>query len=268
MVLLSSNEFILNPSGRLRHVLRFRMIASALTVPSFLMTGITQEILMRMGFAALAGTLLGIERERHGRAAGLRTMLLVCLAACIAMILSDEFYRHSFAMQNSTASWHPDPARLAAGVLSGMGFLGAGVIIHQSNHLIRGVTTAATLWFVTIIGLAFGAGSIGVGLVATVSSLLILAMIPYAEMLIKNDWYSDLGVSFAPSTCSVETIVKALEPLGVKVKAIDIDEDLVHDSCLATFHLRYKRKGMVVFTESITAVTRAVPGVSRITFAS
>ena len=149
-----------------------------------------------------------------------------------------------------------------------MGFLGAGVIIRQSDHLIRGVTTAATLWFVTIIGLAFGAGAIGVGLVALASAVLILGLIPYLESMNKNDWYSDLGVSFAPSACSVEMLVKALDPLGVKVKGIDIDEDLEKDLCQVTMHLRYKRKSMVAFTDTITAVIRSVPGVSRISFKS
>lgn len=237
-------------------------------VREFFTQGVTAEILIRIGLAALAGTLLGIEREKHGRAAGLRTTLLVCLAACIAMIISDSFYRNSFVLQSAASGWHPDPARLAAGVLSGMGFLGAGVIIRQSNHMVRGVTTAATLWFVTIIGLAFGVGAIGVGLVATVSSMLILVLIPYMESLIKNDWYSDLGVSFAPSVCSVELLVKAIDPLGVKVKGIDIEEDLENDRCHATLHLRYKRKSMVAFTGSIAGVIRVVPGVSRISFRS
>ena len=246
----------------------FAFANASIDFPGYFLEGITQEILIRVGLAALAGTLLGIERERHGRAAGLRTTLLVSMAACIAMIVSDEFYRHSFALPNSAIGWHPDPARLAAGVLAGMGFLGAGVIIRQSNHMIRGVTTAATLWFVTIIGLAFGAGAIGVGLVALASSILILGLIPYVESMIKNDWYSDLGVSFSPSTCSVEMLVKALAPLDVKVKAIDIDEDLENNRCQVTLHLGYKRKSMVAFTDTITGVIRAVPGVSRISFKS
>ena len=77
---------------------------ASIDFPEFFLEGITPEILIRVGLSALAGTLLGIERERHGRAAGLRTTLLVSMAACIAMILSDEFYRHSFALQNSTGS--------------------------------------------------------------------------------------------------------------------------------------------------------------------
>lgn len=244
------------------------LLASSIDFRSYFFTGINQDVLIRLALAGLAGTLLGIERERHGRAAGLRTTLLVCLSACIAMIVSDGFYSQSFANQTGPVGWHPDPARLAAGVLSGMGFLGAGVIVRQSSHLIRGVTTAATLWFVTIIGLAFGAGAIGIGLVAMVVSMLILMVIPHVESMIKNDWYSDIGVSFSTSECSIDRLVAVLMPLGVKVKGIDLEEDLEAGRCHATFHLRYKRRGTVVFSDTITGVIRAVPGVNKISFQS
>ena len=237
-------------------------------ITGYLFDGLSAEILLRVGLSALAGGLLGIERERHGRAAGLRTTLLVSMASCIAMIISDEFYRDSFTGAGAAGTWRPDPARLAAGVLAGMGFLGAGVIIRQSNHLIRGVTTAATLWFVTIIGLAFGAGAIGVGLVALACSILVLFLVPYFESFIKNDWYSDLGVSFASAECSADRIVQTLLPLGVKVKGIDIEEHLETGRCDATFHLRYKRRGVVAFSDTITGAVRALPGVIRISFQS
>ncbi len=80
------------------------------------------EILIRVGLAALAGFILGFERERHGRAAGLRTTLLVTVSACVVMIISDSFYLSSLRDTKGALSWHPDPARLAAGALSGMGF--------------------------------------------------------------------------------------------------------------------------------------------------
>lgn len=243
-------------------------LSAAIDFPGYFLEGITPEILIRIGLAAVAGTVLGIEREKHGRAAGLRTTLMVCLASCIAMIISDAFYQHSFVQQATAGGWHPDPARLAAGVLSGMGFLGAGVIIRQSNHMVRGVTTAATLWFVTIIGLAFGAGSIGVGLLATVGSVLILVLIPHVESLVKNDWYSDLGVSFSTSACTVDLLVAAILPLGVKVKGIDVVEDLADDRSEVVLHLRYKRKSMVKFTADMTAAIRKVGGVTRISFKS
>lgn len=88
-------------------------VISAIEFPGYFIEGITPEILVRVGLAAFAGTLLGIERERHGRAAGLRTTLLVDMAACIAMIISDQFYLHSFVTQPATGGWHPDPGRSA-----------------------------------------------------------------------------------------------------------------------------------------------------------
>lgn len=244
------------------------LVQSVSDLPELIWAGMTPEILVRLGLSMVAGTLVGIERERHGRAAGLRTQILVCLAACIAMILSDEFYTRSIERNPVVGGWHPDPARLAAGVLTGMGFLGAGVILRQSTHVVRGVTTAATLWFVTIIGMCFGAGAIGLGLVATAGSVIILGLFPYLETWIKNDWYSDLSVTFSPSNCSVGRVVSELEPLGIKVKGVDIDEEVHADHCKATFHLKYKRQGMVGFSDKVTAVVRNLPGVKRISLQS
>jgi putative Mg2+ transporter-C (MgtC) family protein len=242
------------------------MIAIFPDFPSSLWNGITPDILMRLGFSFAAGTVLGIERERHGRAAGLRTQLLVCLAACVAMILSDQFYQQSFERQTAMGSWHPDPARMAAGTLAGMGFLGAGVILRQSTHIIRGVTTAATLWFVTMIGIAFGAGFFGLGILSTIVGILILSLFPYFEHRIKNDWYSDLGVTFSPSRCSVEVIVSAVTPLGVNVKGVEMVEDLSEHRCTATFHLKYKRRSTIGLSSRIFQSLRDLPGISRISF--
>jgi putative Mg2+ transporter-C (MgtC) family protein len=236
--------------------------------PEYLWNDVNSEILTRLAFSAAAGTLIGIERERHGRAAGLRTQLLVCLAACIAMILSDRFYQRSLDLQNTSDGWHPDPARLAAGVLAGMGFLGAGVILRQSTHVIRGVTTAATLWFVSMIGMAFGAGSIGIGIVATLGSCLILIAFPHLETRIKKDWYSDLSVTFDPLECSIASIVKVLDPLALKVKGIDTDDSIDMQRCSATFHLKYKRQEPIEFSETVRDAVRGLPGIHRIEFRS
>lgn len=240
---------------------------ATLDVPEILKYKIHGDIFWRLGLTAIAGTLIGMEREGHGRAAGLRTTLLVSLAACIAMIISDSFYVESFTSpQSDPTGWHPDPARLAAGVLAGMGFLGAGVIIHQGNHLTRGVTTAATLWLVSILGLAFGAGSYWVGIIGTLASLLILMIVPHLESRIRNDWYSDLGVTFSIGQCTVEEIVKALHPLKITVKGIDLNEDLETQRCHAVLHLRYKRGNPLTISEVVTSAVRKLKGVVRISF--
>src|SRR5258706_10958488 len=106
------------------------------------------DILLRILVASTAGLVIGWERESHGRPAGLRTTILTCIAAALAMIVSETLFTES-AVTTATSSWRPDPARLGAGILTGIGFLGAGTILRHEN-MIRGVTTAATLWFVTV----------------------------------------------------------------------------------------------------------------------
>src|SRR5688500_5452166 len=96
------------------------------------------ESLLRIGLAFVSGAILGLERESRGRPAGLRTIALVCVASALAAILSENYYRESFRGDFASQNWHPDPARLAAGILTGIGFLGAGVIIQQENW-VRGV---------------------------------------------------------------------------------------------------------------------------------
>ena len=112
------------------------------------------DILIRLGLALASGLIIGYERETHGRAAGFRTTILTCVASALAMIISQMLYIDS---ADTSVTWRPDPARLAAGILTGMGFLGGAGIIRHDN-VIRGVTTAAVLWFMTVLGLAFGSG--------------------------------------------------------------------------------------------------------------
>lgn len=122
-------------------------------------------ILLRLAVATLLGALIGLERERLERAAGLRTHALVALASALIMIVS----AYSFADLGPTTR---DPARMAAQVVSGIGFLGAGVIIFRKNT-VRGLTTAASIWAVSGLGLAAGGGLLHVAAVGTGFILLI-----------------------------------------------------------------------------------------------
>ena len=219
------------------------------------------EILIRVGLSILAGLLLGFERERHGRAAGLRTTLLVTVAACVAMIISDSFYLNSLRQTKGALSWHPDPARLAAGALSGMGFLGAGVIIKQSSTLVLGVTTAATLWLATVVGLSFGAGALGIGLLGTALSAVVLFLMPRLEQRIDNDWYSDLSLRVDPAAVETRDLAAAIEAFGVSIKGIDLEEDVTAPERRITFHVKYKKSALLRHAMDVTARLRAVPGV-------
>ena len=138
-----------------------------------------------MGKFALAITLagaLGLERERKGRAAGLRTHILVCLGATLAMVISEMISRRIGAEGGSVML---DQARIAAGVITGVGFLGAGTIIHVgSTH--RGLTTAAMIWFVASLGLAIGAGLYVVSIAAAFCALVIVVVLERLAKLLPS----------------------------------------------------------------------------------
>ncbi|MBZ5633700.1 MAG: MgtC/SapB family protein [Acidobacteriia bacterium] len=145
------------------------------------------DIALRLALTAAAGALFGINRSEKGRSAGLRTTLLVSLAACIAMILANKLTLPAATPLPTGPILNPgDPLRIPLGVLSGMGFIGAGAIIRREN-LIIGVTTAATVWFVTIMGLCFGSGQLALGAVAGALGLGVLGGLTWAEDRLPRD---------------------------------------------------------------------------------
>lgn len=117
------------------------------------------DILLRMGGALLAGALIGLERTYRGRAAGLRTYALVALGS--ALLVAATEYAVSWARPGTG-----DPTRVIQGIVTGIGFLGAGVIVKE-GFTVRGLTTAASIWVVAAIGVAFGAGLYVPGALAT-----------------------------------------------------------------------------------------------------
>lgn len=115
------------------------------------------DIALRLVLTVIAGTLVGINRSEHGQAAGLRTTILVCLAASVAMIQMNLLMPTAGKTPESFVTL--DLMRLPLGILTGMGFIGGGAILRRGN-MVQGVTTAATLWIVTVIGLCLGADSL------------------------------------------------------------------------------------------------------------
>ena len=131
--------------------------------------GIEVEMSLRLLLAAALGTIIGFQRERAGKQAGLRTHVLICLGAALFTIAS----LYGFGASS-------DPSRVAAGVVVGIGFLGAGVILRRTEGILAGLTTAATIWAVAGIGLAAGAGLYLVSAVATALVLVVL-LIPHTR---------------------------------------------------------------------------------------
>lgn len=140
------------------------------------------DITFRLVLAAIAGGILGFDRSERGRPAGLRTTMLVCIAAAVSMIHTNLLIPLQGKTPESFAAL--DMMRLPLGVLTGMGFIGAGAIVRRGNHT-EGVTTAATLWSVTMIGLCIGGGQWGLGVVATGLSLFVIEGLRWLDRLLK-----------------------------------------------------------------------------------
>ncbi|MFZ3071577.1 MAG: MgtC/SapB family protein [Anaerolineaceae bacterium] len=130
----------------------------------------TEEIILRLFVSVLLGGLVGYERERDNQPAGLRTHMILALGSCLAMILS----------VNSGVEHGSDPTRMAAQVISGIGFLGAGAILRFGFN-VKGLTTATTLWTIAIMGLAVGYGYYLVSVVTTAFMLVILTLVHLFE---------------------------------------------------------------------------------------
>ena len=150
-------------------------------------------VFVKLVLAAIAGGMIGAEREKHGRPAGLRTHLLVALGACLMMIISEAFHL-KYAGFDTQSSLRIDPGRTAAQIITGIGFLGAGVIIKE-GITVRGLTTAASLWLAAGLGMAFGMGLFIPGAMTTVLALLCLIFLKKLEPIIKKDRYLDIAVT-------------------------------------------------------------------------
>jgi putative Mg2+ transporter-C (MgtC) family protein len=149
--------------------------------------------LVRLGLAALLGGLVGLEREVRGRQAGFRTNLLVSMGCALAMLVSISFAFHPWPHEPGV-NINIDPARVAYGVMGGIGFLGAGVIIKHSSGGVRGLTTAAALWCVAAIGLACGMGLYVLSVAAAVLVILSLWTLDAVEHLLPKVRYRALTV--------------------------------------------------------------------------
>lgn len=133
---------------------------------SLLNNSMELTVLFRVALAVILGFVLGLERELYKRPAGLRTHILVCIASCLIMMVSVYGFQEG------------DPARLAAQVVSGVGFLGAGAIMREDKgNGIKGITTAATIWMSAMIGLSCGNGFYFGAIIVTFSALIILTIL-------------------------------------------------------------------------------------------
>jgi putative Mg2+ transporter-C (MgtC) family protein len=214
------------------------------------------EIAERLITATLLTGLVGLDRERRESSAGLRTHALVGMSACLLMIAST----FGFADILGTANVVLDPSRIAAQVVTGIGFLGAGTIIAHGS-LVRGLTTAASVWSVAAIGLAVGGGMYWAALVATGLALILLIALRPLERRLDSRWRSPaIRVLYDPQATSLEGVLASLRSTNLHVKQLSVTRQVGGTSHQVEIML--DEHGDIAIHAALQALTRAV-GVQR-----
>lgn len=177
------------------------------------------ELAGRLSLAALLGGLIGLEREIHSQPAGLRTHMIVALGACLLMLVS----LHMEVLNPA----HSDPARIAAQVVAGIGFLGAGAIM-RSGLSVRGLTTAACLWTVAAVGLAVGCGYWRAAVMTTALTLVTTVVLQrFERRFTKGYSFRKLVVHAKDSASIVGRLEEIMKKHGIEIREIDLQRDLV-----------------------------------------
>lgn len=152
-----------------------------------------QLVTTRIVLALLAGGFVGLERALHGREAGFRTHILVCVASSLLMVL--VFYQWDLVPEKYLHTVRADPSRMAQGIMTGIGFLGAGVIIKE-GLTVRGLTTAASIWITSSIGIVIGLGFYYPAFLATLLTVIALSAFRWIEGKLPVQVYANFSVRF------------------------------------------------------------------------
>ena len=213
------------------------------------------DLLGRLLLAAALGGIVGLEREVSGKPAGLRTNLLICTGAALLTELSIAVARLADPAARA------DPARIAAQIVSGIGFLGAGTII-QARGSVVGLTTAATLWVVAAIGMAVGARAYVEAVGTTVLVVLALILLRRAEdHLVRRAAAAELAVTLDPQPGLLARVEEEIAAAGFTVETLSVDKG--PDAIVATFGIsgpRGRREEMIrglLTLEGVRRVARA-----------
>ncbi|WP_323034178.1 MgtC/SapB family protein [Pararhodobacter sp.] len=157
------------------------------------MTADALTIVIHLVSALVAGGVIGLERSFHGRPAGFRTHALVCLASSLLMLVT--VYQDKWILDIPMETIRTDPTRMAQGIMTGIGFLGAGVIFREGLS-VRGLTTAASIWITAAIGILMGVGFYMPAILATVLTLSILSVFRWIEQRLPSHYYAQHSVRF------------------------------------------------------------------------
>jgi putative Mg2+ transporter-C (MgtC) family protein len=174
------------------------------------------DVLFRLALGFSAGFLVGLDRGEHAHPAGLRTTILVSVAATAAMIQANWLVVHTTDTHISVLRL--DMMRLPLGILSGIGFIGAGAILRR-GELVRGLTTAATLWLVTVIGLCFGGGQTLLGVSATIVALATLWLMKYVEAVAVPGRRGKISITLSAEGLGESALLALLAERGFDMRS-------------------------------------------------
>lgn len=207
------------------------------------------EVVLQLVVAAALSGVIGLERQFHGRPAGLRTHILVCLGATMAMLAVSRVPQ-------------VDPGRIAAGVLTGIGFIGAGAILRlKDTH--RGLTTAACVWFVAALGVAVGLRSYTVAVGATILALAVLVGLRFIERLIRPHTYRELVLVAERREGIVEQALGRIQALGVNLRNYDVTDDLEHGTIRLAASVKFRQREL---GREVMAAMHQLPGLRSVSW--
>lgn len=209
--------------------------------------------------ASALGGIIGWERERRGRPAGLRTHLLVCIGVTLMMVVSEHIFE-KYKTFAADSIMRVDPGRIAAQVVTGIGFLGAGTIMRFKTT-VRGLTTAASLWVVAGIGLAVGSSCYLPAILTTLITVFALYLGPLFERGIRRDLYRTITVCVSGTEPNFTSITDVLKNNSMELQHYEFERDLEKNEVRYSIDVRYKDETLVSkvcddITKSIGDITR------------
>jgi putative Mg2+ transporter-C (MgtC) family protein len=219
------------------------------------------EVAVRLALTVVAGGCVGINRGEHGQPAGLRTTILVCVAAAVSMIQANLLLATAGRAPDSFIKL--DLMRLPLGVLSGMGFIGGGAILRRGN-IVRGVTTAATLWYVTIMGLCFGGGQLALGIAMLALAMFVLWTLKWFEERLKQDCHAMLRVSTRVDGPGEDEIRALLRESGMQMRSCGVRYDAQLKRRSLRCELKWRRSGRDTKTPAVVERLAQREGVIRL----
>jgi putative Mg2+ transporter-C (MgtC) family protein len=179
------------------------------------------DVSLRLLGAVAIGGIIGLEQQMRGRAAGLRTTMLACVASATAVLLGERLFGGLPGGASDTTA----ASRIMQGILTGIGFLGAGTI-NREGRLVHGLTSAAVLWIATILGLVVGAGEWRMAMMTAAWVLFILIVLRWIESCLHPDCHGKLTVIIQISGIGDAEIRKLLQDIGIEVKRVSLHYDL------------------------------------------